>query len=346
MQMRRGKVINLALQGGGSHGAFTWGVLDRLLQEEWLSFEGISGASAGAMNAVAMAHGLVSGGREGARRALAAFWESVAGHMPLDPWRAGLAGEPELPADGEPSPLLNSLLALSRYFSPYELNPLRLNPLRDILAEQIDFARLREQRDLKLFVAATQASTGMLRLFETPELSLDVLLASACLPSLHHAVEIDGQAYWDGGYSANPAVFPLLCRCQARDVVVVLLHPLTRPALPRTAREILNRVAELGFSAPFLREMQTLTHAKREADQALFPTSRLERRLRAVHFHMIEAQDLMAQLSTASKLNAHRPFLLFLREQGRQRADAWLERHRASLTVRSSVNLDEVFAGA
>lgn len=335
-------MITLALQGGGSHGAFTWGVLDRLLEDEQLDIEGISGTSAGAMNAVMLAYGLTIGGREGARQALADFWEDVASQLPFSALDAGVS-EKALKNNGEPPPIFKAFLALSRYFSPYELNPFELNPLRDIVARQVDFERLRGECRVKLFLAATQVRTGKLRLFETHELTADVLLASACLPALHHAIEIDGEAYWDGGYSANPAIFPLFYQCQSPDVVVVLLHPLVRPDTPKTARDIWNRVTELGFSATFLREMRALAQAKIEAEKAFFSVGRLERRLRKMNVHMIEAEELMTQLSPGSKLNTHRSLIEFLRDQGRSRAEIWLERHRASIGVRSSVDLAEVF---
>jgi NTE family protein len=218
------QVLSVALQGGGSHGAFTWGVLDRLLEDERIEIDGISGASAGAMNAAVAAYGLTTGGREGARRALADFWTSVAAKVP--------------------SPLAESLVFLARFLSPSQFNPLNLNPLRDILAAQVDFARLRAESAARLFIAATNVRTGMPRVFRTPEITADVVLASACLPWMHRTVEIDGEAYWDGGLSANPPVRPLLYECEARDIVLVLLQPARRPALPHTAEAIWSRLTE------------------------------------------------------------------------------------------------------
>jgi NTE family protein len=338
------KAVNLALQGGGSHGAFTWGVLDRLLEDGRIDFEGISGTSAGAMNAVVLAHGLLNGGRDGARQALARFWESVASHAPINLSSANLLEPPGASTEGGLAPTLKALMALVRNFSPYQLNPLDLNPLRQIVTEQIDFERLRAECELKLFIAATQVSTGKLRLFRTEELSVDALLASACLPWLHHAIEIDGEAYWDGGYSANPAVFPLFYECESPDVIVVLLHPLTRPQTPRTAEDIGNRVSELGFSSTFLREMRMIAQATEESEQALFPIGRLERRLQQMNFHLIEAEELMSQLTVDSKLNAHLPFITMLRDRGRVQAEIWLERNVQSIGERSSVNLAELFS--
>jgi NTE family protein len=340
----RTSVVNLALQGGGSHGAFTWGVLDRLLEEGRIEFEGISGTSAGAMNGVVLADGLVKGGRDGARQALARFWESVASHAPINQLPVNLMEPPGASTDGGLSPTLKALVALTRNFSPYQLNPLDLNPLRQIVTEQIDFERLRAESELKLFVAATQVRTGKLRLFRTEELSVDTLLASACLPSLQRAIEIDGEAYWDGGYSANPAVFPLFYECESPDVIVVLLDPLTRPQTPQTAEDIRNRVSELGFNSTFLREMRMIVQATEHSEQALFPWGRLERRLRQMNFHVIEAEALMSLLAMDSKLNAHLSFITMLRDQGRVQAEMWLERNFQSIGKRSSVNLTELFA--
>jgi NTE family protein len=340
----RTRVVNLALQGGGSHGAFTWGVLDRLLEDERIEFEGISGTSAGAMNAVVLADGLAKGGRDGARQALIRFWESVASHAPINQLPANLLQPHGARTDGGLSPIAKALVALSRDFSPYQLNPFDLNPLRQIVTEQIDFQRLRAESELKLFIAATHVSTGKLRLFRNEEMSADALLASACMPSLQQAIDIDGEAYWDGGYSANPAVFPLFYECESPDVIVVLLHPLIRTQTPHTAEEIRNRVSELGFNSTFLREMRMIAQATEQSEQALLPWGRLERRLRQMNFHLIEAEALVSQLAVDSKLNAHLPFITMLRDLGRAQADLWLENNFSSIGNRSSVDLAELFA--
>ncbi len=335
------RTINLALQGGGAHGAFTWGVLDRLLEEERLRVEGISGTSAGAMNAVVLAHGLTAGGREGAREALAALWASVADKLSsLSPVAGGMAQLSD--RKGDLSPLMHAFIAFTRFFSPAQLNPLAMNPLRNILRAQVDFEVLRERCPLKLFIAATQVRTGQLRLFQTRELTAEMVLASACLPSLHHPVAIDGEVYWDGGYSANPAVFPLAEHCRARDIVVVLLHPLSRPRIPRTSRDIYNRITELSFNATFLREMRAIANAKRDPSFGIFFGGRLARRIRRGRYYLIEANELMSELKVESQLNTHATFLGMLRDQGRAHASRWLEtyfrrRHRCM------VNLAEVF---
>jgi NTE family protein len=340
---RKGRTVNLALQGGGSHGAFTWGVLDRLLEDGRIGIEGISGTSAGAMNAVVLAHGLTTGGREGAREALAKFWESIASRVPFDPLQSGFMGQAGLTQDSGLPPVLKAMMGLTRFLSPYQLNPFDVNPLRDVVAGAIDFERLRAECGIKLFIAATHVRTGKVRLFRTGELTADAVLASACLPSLHHGIEIEGELYWDGGYSANPAIYPLFYHCRSPDVVIVLLHPLRLPQDPRTAAEIWNRVTELGFSATFLREMRMLAQAKEHVERTLFSIGRLERRLRHMKFHLVEAEELMSQLSSESKLSAHWPFISMLRDQGRARAEAWLGENFRSIGSRSSADLSELF---
>lgn len=333
------KTLTLALQGGGSHGAFTWGVLERLLEDERIHIEGISGASAGAMNAVALAYGWTIGGREGARKALQDFWESVAVRKPFN-----LQAEEEYTAENiaqhaHPSPGINALLSLTRFLSPYQWNPFDINPLRDILTAQIDFARLREECPLKLFIAATHVGSGTLKLFRTRQLTLDMLLASACLPSLHHAVEIEGEAYWDGGFTANPPLFPLLHQCQARDIMVVLLHSARHAGVPLTVNDIHTRLTEIGFNAAISTELQAIALAQREARRSLFAFGRLERRLRNLHIHSIASRELMGQLPTLSRLNTHAPFLQALRSEGRQQTERWLDENFRHIGARSSFNL-------
>jgi NTE family protein len=302
------KVISLALQGGGSHGALTWGVLDRLLEDERIGIDGISGASAGAINAAVLAHGLTTGGRHGARQALADFWTSVAAKMP--------------------SPLVESLVFLSRFLSPSQFNPLNLNPLRDILAAQIDFVRLRAESATRLFIAATNVRTGMPRVFRTREITADVVLASACLPWIHRTVEIDGEAYWDGGLSANPPVRPLLYECAARDIVLVLLQPARWPALPLTADGIWSRLTEMSFTAALHAELEGIALAKREAERWPWSLGRLERKLRRLRLHRICAPEAM---STQSRLDTRSVFMRALYNAGRAQADAWLGQYESAV---------------
>lgn len=317
--------ISLALQGGGSHGAFTWGVLDRLLEAPHIEIEGISGASAGAMNAVVLAWGFTQGGREGARQALAQFWGAVTSRPPFESLPANplaaLAGEA---AQGLDSLARKALLFMTRFYSPYQLNPFDINPLRDIVERQIDFARLRAHCRIPLFIATTRVSTGALRLFRTAELSADALLASACLPALHHSVEIDGEPYWDGGLAANPPLWPLVAECRADDTVAVLLHPGPQPELPKTAADISRRLTELSFSAGFSAELRGLALAKQEADRTWLPLGGLSARLRRLRLHVIDAPDYMGSLGLMSKANTHADFIAALHAEGRRHAERWL----------------------
>ena len=329
--------LNLALQGGGAHGAFTWGVLDALLEDPRIAFEGLSGSSAGAMNAVVLADGWIKGGREGARRGLADFWIGVGKQLP-----AGMVTRGEGDAISL-SPASKMLAAWAGYFSPSQLNPFALNPLRDLLERQVDFGQLRAHSPFKLFVGATQANSGKLRVFREHELSLDMLLASACLPKIHHPVLIDGEPYWDGGYCANPAVFPLFYDCQSTDILLVLLNPLRRDSTPRSVEEIESRIAELAFSAHFMREMRMFAHATEFSRPAFPGTGRLDRRLRKMCFHMIDASQLASLQRSDTKMLAHGPFLDLLHRQGRARATAWLARHAAGIGQGSTVDVKKWF---
>lgn len=330
--------LNLALQGGGAHGAFTWGVLDALLDDPRIQFEGLSGSSAGAMNAVVFANGWMKDGRDGARQGLADFWTEVGKQMP---WQMMTQGEGE---SISLSPASKLMANWAGYFSPSQLNPFDLNPLRDLLCRQVDFEQLRRHSPFKLFVGTTQANTGKLRIFRETELSVDVLLASACLPKIHHSVEIEGEPYWDGGYTANPAVFPLFYDCEARDVLLVLLSPLERDGTPHTAEEIDARIIELTFTASFMREMRMFTQAREFANKKILTLGPLERRMQKMRFHMVDANHLRSLQRTETKLLAHSPFLELLRGQGRELAAQWCADHCADIGQRSTVDLKKWFA--
>ena len=332
--------LNLALQGGGAHGAFTWGVLDALLQDQRIRFEGLSGSSAGAMNAVVLADGWLRGGRDGARQALEEFWTAVGRQLPSALVVKGQSEAIDL------SPGAKLLAHWAGYFSPSQLNPFDLNPLRALLERQVDFEALRAASPFKLFIGATQASTGKLRVFREHELTVDVLLASACLPKIHHAVEIDGEAYWDGGYSANPAVFPLFYDCDARDVLLVLLGPLKREDTPRTVGDIEARIAELAFGANLMREMHMFAQATAFARPGLLSglsSGRLDRRLKQMRFHMIDASDLSSLERTETKALAYGPFLDRLHAQGHERGARWLSSQAPSVGRCSTIDVNERF---
>ena len=315
--------VNLALQGGGAHGAFTWGVLDALLEDGRLAFDGVSGTSAGAMNAVVLAQGLMSGGCEGARQALRRFWTAVAESLPF---------EVALPAaDGQGfrlNPAMRLALQWTQHLAPGQLNPFDINPLRDILQTQVDFAALRSHSPLRVHVATTEANTGRLRLFSGDQLSLEATLASACLPSLHRSVRIDGEPHWDGGYAANPAIYPLLLDGPVRDLLLVLLAPLRHAATPESAQDIRHRSMELAFNATFLREMRLFGHLRERARAVpWWRRGPLERRLAGARFHLVnggqELQDLGEGLQAAAGLR----YFEALFDLGRNHGQAWLQQH-------------------
>ena len=296
------KRINLALQGGSAHGAFTWGVLDRLLQEPRIEVEGVSATSAGAMNAVVMAHGLTTGGRQGAREALEEFWNAVV--------RASA-----------PFGALRLLEAVLRFLSPYQFNPFDYNPLRQIIRQLIDFERLRQDSAIKLFVSATNVRTGKIKVFTDKEITADCVLASACLPFLYQAVEVEGEHYWDGGYMGNPALFPLIYSCESRDILIVHVNPIERPDKPTSAREIMNRVDEISFNSSLMREMRAVAFITKLIDDGKLGDAK------RLLIHSVCADDVMRRLGVASKLNTDAGFLRELRALGSERARAWIDRH-------------------
>ncbi|HQR22352.1 MAG TPA: patatin-like phospholipase family protein [Burkholderiaceae bacterium] len=331
---RKPVLVDLALQGGGAHGAFTWGVLDRLLEEPWLKVEGISGTSAGAMNAVVMAHGLVTGGPDGARAALEDFWKRVSDAALLSPFRRGpleiMTGQWTL--DYSPAFVAADLAA--RVFSPYDLNAAGANPLNQILIDCVDFGRLADAKPL-LFVTATNVRTGRGRVFRNAELSPEVLMASACLPTLFQAIEIDGETYWDGGYAGNPTITPLIRECDSRDTILVQINPIERPGTPSSAREIHDRLNEVSFNAPLMKELRMAALLRRVADPG-----RGEGAVWAqMRMHRI-ASDVMLSLGYSSKLLAEWAFFCMLRDEGRSAAAAFLDAHGRDVGVRSTLDID------
>ena len=332
-------LVDLALQGGGAHGAYTWGVLDRLLEVPWLRFDGISGTSAGAMNAAVMADGYAAGGPEGARAALAKFWKRVSDAALFSPLRRGpleiLTGLWTL----DYSPVFLALDLTARVVSPYDLNLGGSNPLRAILDESIDFERLASS-PIRLFVTATNVRTGRGRVFRNAELSIDALLASACLPTMFQAVEIDGEAYWDGGYSGNPTITPLVRDCVSEDTILIQINPINRPMMPRTAREIHNRLNEVSFNSPLLKELRMIALLRQVVDPGKCEGAVWAK----MRIHRIASEE-MAELSSSSKMLAEWEFFCKLRDKGRRAAEAFLEAHGADLGVRSSFDLDTLLEG-
>ncbi|WP_168016874.1 patatin-like phospholipase family protein [Halomonas salinarum] len=333
------KCIDLALQGGGSHGALTWGVLDRLLEESRLEIVGVSGTSAGAMNAVVLADGLHRGGREGAREALHTFWKGVSDAARFSPiqrtaWDQ-LMGNDNL--DNSPSYLFFE--SLTQLVAPAKLNPLGINPLRDLVSNLVDFERVNACQKAKVFVTATNVRTGRATVFRQPQLSVDTVMASACLPFMFPAVEIDGEAYWDGGYSGNPALFPLVDDQACRDLVVVQVNPLVRRQLPESARDIINRINEITFNSSLIKELRSI-----QLLQQLIDTTGMEvEEYRSMRLHLIHAEQEVEKLSASSKLNAEWDFIHRLYIQGRGWADRWLAEHFEAIGQHSTFDLDAVF---
>jgi NTE family protein len=333
------KLVNLALQGGGSHGAFTWGVLERLAEDGRLRIDGISGTSAGAVNGAVFAHGLMQGGAAGASAALETFWLEVSRAGWFNPWFPTLYNYATGTWNIDWSPFPLGFDLLSQFLSPYQLNPLGKSALRDILEDQIDFARLHCCQEVKLFVAATNVRTNKLRVFSVEELTLEAVLASATLPQLSHAVEIDGDPYWDGGYMGNPALFPLIRSCAARDIVIVQINPTRRAGVPTTSPEIADRLNEITFNASLMREMLAINTITKLIERGAITDQRYDR----VRFHLIEAEELMAELGVNSKLSTDRRFLEYLRDVGRQRAARWLDENFDRIGVETSFDLEERF---
>ena len=332
-------LVDFALQGGGAHGAFTWGALDRLLEEPWLRIDGISGSSAGAMNAAVLVDGHSKGGADGARAALENFWRRVSNAALLSPLRRTpldiLLGRWTL----DHSPVFLAMDLMARVFSPYDLGPGGTNPLRDILAESVDFARL-AQASIKLFITTTNVRTGRGRVFRNGEITPDVLLASACLPTLFQAIEIDGEGYWDGGYSGNPTITPLVRECNSKDTVLVQINPVERPGLPRSARDILNRLNEVSFNAVLLKELRMIALLRQVAQ----PDNSENAKWADMRIHRISS-EVMVELGYSSKLNAEWEFLCMLRDEGRRAGDAFLSAHHEDLGRRSTFDLDELLKG-
>ena len=332
--------INLALQGGGSHGAFTWGVLDRLLAQDNVNFGWISATSAGALNAVALAAGLAEGGRAGARAKLQQVWEAVVKasepeFMKLNPLLAGITRS-------------GALAQMTQMFSPYDLNPLGIDPLRRLIEAHIDFELIRTSKGPELLIAATHVASGLPRFFRRSELTIEAVLASACLPTLQHAVEIDGQAYWDGGFSANPELLTIAAESPVDDTLIVQLVPLLRTQKPTSAREIGGHVSHLTFNQPFVRELETIETIRRLASRrrGLFGGSIDERdaRIAGHRFHLIEAGRFTGSLPVESRGKPELELLSYLQGAGNAEAGKWLDRCWRDVGVRDTAEIGQRLA--
>jgi NTE family protein len=333
------KKINLALQGGGAHGAFTWGVLDSLLADPRIAIEGISGASAGAINAVTLADGLERGGPQEARKRLAALWRAVSTNGNLSELERGVADRllSFVPYDGSPAQAWFD--ALSRLWSPYDFNPLNINPLKNVIERFVDFDALRSSGGLKLFISATNVFTGRLRIFPREKISAEVVMASSCLPMVFQAVEIDGIPYWDGGYMGNPAIFPFFRTTETDDVVIVSINPLERRMTPRTQGEIMNRINEITFNSSLIAEYRAIDFVTRLIDQGRLTRGQGAGEYRRINVHRIALDSAFKELTADSKLDSDFAFFELLRNGGQRAGADFLSKHFDDLGVRSTVDL-------
>ncbi|MEZ5878409.1 MAG: patatin-like phospholipase family protein [Tepidamorphaceae bacterium] len=334
------KKINLALQGGGAHGAYTWGVLDRILEDGRIEIEGISGTSAGAMNAVVLVDGWVRGGRDGAREQLQKFWRGVSR-------KGGVSGPPQNVFDAMMSfwqvPRISGTGMFniwSQFSTPYDFSPLTINPLRDLLERLVDFERVHACDDIRLFISATNVRTGKIRVFRDGEITPDALAASACLPMLFQAVEVDGEAYWDGGYMGNPALFPFFSETGCEDILLVQINPILRDEVPTNPHEIMERVSEITFNASLLREFRAIDFVNR-----LIEDNRLSgTKYQPVRMHRIDADAALNGYSASTKLDTRWTFFEKLHQIGRESAEEWLDANYKHIGNRQTLDLREAFS--
>jgi NTE family protein len=332
------KKINLALQGGGAHGAFTWGVLDHLLADDRLEISGISGASAGAINAVMVADGLARGGVEEARKRLADFWRAASAGGDLPPLQRAVTDRLFTLLPFAARPMQNWFEAMSHYFSPYELNPLDINPLNGLIARFVDFDAVRGS-DLELFISTTNVHTGRLRIFPREKITADVVMASAALPFLFRAVEIDGVPYWDGGYMGNPAIFPFLHATDAEDVLVIQINPIMRATTPRTSSEIINRLNEITFNSALISELRNMDFVNQLIDDGRLPRGDGKDRYRRLNIHRIDLGPLGTRLAASSKMKTDYDFLDVLHRAGQRAAGKFLDRHFDDIGRHGTIDL-------
>lgn len=335
------KRVNLALQGGGSHGAFTWGVLDQIFEDGRIDITAVSGTSAGAMNAVVAIDGYMQNGAEGARESLDMFWRTMSNHMKMSPIQRTpfdhFMGNWSL----DLSPGYHFFDAMTRMVSPYQLNPMNINPLKDVLEECVDFERVRSCDLIKIFVSATNVETGRVQVFDRKQLTSEMVMASACLPLVFQAVEIDGVPYWDGGYMGNPSLFPFHSDNDCNDIVVVQINPIERKGAPQTAQEILNRLNEISFNGSLLKEFRAIDFVRRLIEQGKVS----DKDYQDTRIHIIENQEALKPLGASSKMNAEWDFLCHLRDLGRETAAVWMKKHFNQIGKKSTVDLRAMFQG-
>ena len=334
------KSINLALQGGGAHGAFGWGVMDKFLEDGRLEIEGISGASAGSMNAVVYAYGKLRG-NDSARQALHDFWKAVSDSGQQYVFKPNL-WQKMWGMDLAFDLFAQSVKRMASSFSPYQLNPMNYNPLRDILERQIDFEELERSSSTKLFLSATNVRTGKPKVFYTHEINADIVMASACLPQLFHAVPIDGEYYWDGGYMGNPVLYPLFYHTKSVDVVILHIVPIERDELPHSLAEIDNRVNEITFNCALMKELRAIVYVQKLINDGWIKEEFVPK-LKYIYVHSVRADRALADLSLETKMESDWGFLTMLRDRGRACAADWLAQNFQHVGVRSSVDMQKDF---
>ncbi len=340
------KTVNLALQGGGAHGAFAWGVLDKLCEDGRLSIDGLSATSAGAMNTSVYAYGMMLGGPDGARQALHDFWKDISDiGQQYNParsnfWDQYFAGWQDL----NQTMAFHWFDTFTKVFSPYQFNPLDINPLRDVLSRHVDFDQIKLCDCVNMFICATNVRTNKIKVFRNEEVSLDAVLASACLPMLFQAVEIGEEAYWDGGYMGNPALYPLIYDTETDDIIILHINPIERDEIPRTSQDIFNRINEISFNSSLLREMRAIHFVKRIVEEGWIKDEfRDHFHFTHLNIHSIRADDVTDEFNVTSKFNPEWSFLCHLRDAGREVTAAWLEDNFDAIGVRSTVDLQQEF---
>lgn len=333
------KKVNLALQGGGAHGAYTWGVLDRLLEIEELEIEGISGTSAGAMNAAMLVNGYAKGGREGARACLEEFWRRISEAAAFSPLHQNSFERLFTGWNLDMSPIYHWFDFLTRTFSPYQLNPLNINPMRGILEDMLDIEAIHAYGKIKMFITATHVASGQARVFSCKEITADVLRASACIPTLFQAVEIEGEPYWDGGYMGNPAIWPLIYNCESEDVILIQINPISDYATPDTNSEIINRLNEITFNSSLIAEMRAIDFVARLIEQGKLD----HKQYKSMRMHLIYSAEEMHKLNVSSKMNANWDFFQYLRDLGRADAEQFITRDFKDVGVKSTIDIPQKF---
>lgn len=339
MTIKEKKRVNLALQGGGAHGAFTWGMLDKFLELDLFTIEGVSATSAGSMNAVVLAQGMIQGGNEGARKLLHQFWHAMSEYGKL----TGLMMP--TPIDYFLKPYLNIPLNfyffsyIINLFSPYQFNPFNFHPIRQVLSSMVDMEKIKKQKDIKLFICATNVKTGKIRIFKQNELSIEAVLASACLPKLFQAVEIEGEYYWDGGYLGNPAIFPLIYNTDLKDIIILQVVPVRRDTVPHDVTDIDTRLREVSFNSTLMREMRAIAFITKLIDEEWIKPE-YQGRLKRLNIHCLRADKALEEFPAASVYVPEWEFLLKLRDLGRQAAELWLKENYDAIGNKSTINFE------